>query len=124
MEKEPEHFDNEIDDLKRELEHFQQEKERVRDIIGSIGGMPKFRTKLIETLFIIAIVGSAVMAVVVEEKWRIWILEFAIMALSAKIIFMMHCQMKINHFKFWILSSIEWRLNELTKLVKEALKRD
>lgn len=124
MDNEPEHFENEIDDLKRELEHFQREKERVRDIIGGIGGMPKFRTKLIETLFIIAIVGSGVLAVVVAEKWRIWILEFAIMALSAKIIFMMRCQMKINHFKFWILSSIEWRLNELTKLVKEALKRD
>lgn len=124
MDNEPEHFENEIDDLKRELEHFQREKERVRDIIGGIGGMPKFRTKLIETLFIIAIVGSGVLAVIVAEKWRIWILEFAIMALSAKIIFMMRCQMKINHFKFWILSSIEWRLNELTKLVKEALKRD
>jgi archaellum component FlaC len=27
--------------------------------------------------------------------------------------------MKINHFKFWMLSSIEWRLNEINKQVKE-----
>ena len=41
------HLENEINDLKQELEHFEQEKERVRAIIDQIGGMPKFRTKLV-----------------------------------------------------------------------------
>ena len=46
-------FEDELNDLKQELEHFQQEKERVRAIIGKIGGMPKFHTKLINIIFII-----------------------------------------------------------------------
>jgi len=39
-----ENIEDEISDLKQELEHFQQEKERVRAIIGKIGGVPKFQT--------------------------------------------------------------------------------
>ena len=50
-----ENLEDEIDDLKMELEHFQKEKERVRQIVGKIGGVPKFSTKIINTLFIIAV---------------------------------------------------------------------
>ena len=39
------HMDDELTDLRKELEHFQQEKKRVRAIIGKIGGAPKTRTK-------------------------------------------------------------------------------
>jgi hypothetical protein len=45
--------------------------------------------------------------------------ELAAATISAKIIYLMHCQMRVNHFKVWVLSSIEWRLNELLKIVKE-----
>ena len=53
MEQNVEHFENEINDLKAQLEHFEKEKERVRMIIGNIGGVPQFRTKLVNILFII-----------------------------------------------------------------------
>jgi len=49
-------------------------------------------------------------------------IELATVTLSAKIIYMIHLQMKINHFQFWILSSIEWRINETIKHMKEAKK--
>ena len=40
---EPENLENEINDLKQELEHFQQDKERVRYIIGKANlNKPKF----------------------------------------------------------------------------------
>jgi hypothetical protein len=35
----------------------------------------------------------------------------------------MHSQARVNHFQLWILSSLEWRLNEVVKeidKVKEA----
>ena len=112
-------FENEINDLKQELENFQQEKERVRAIIGKIGGMPKFHTKLINAFFIIAITTSVFISIIGGEKWRLLMIEFTMIALSVKIIYLIHCQMRINHFKFWILSSIEWRLNEMMKLIKQ-----
>jgi len=115
---EEKNLENEIDDLRQELEHFQQEKERVRTIVGKIGGVPKFNTKLVNLLFIGATIGSLIVSLVVGEKWRLLMIELATVAISLKILYMMHCQERVNHFKFWILSSIEWRLNEVTKRIK------
>jgi len=117
-----EHLGNEIDDLKRELESFQQEKERVRAILGKIGGVPTFNEKLINAAFIIVIVVSVVISVIAGEKWRLLMIELATVALSVKIIYLMHCQMRMNHFKFWILSSIEWRINEMMVQIKQLKK--
>ncbi len=114
-----EQLENEIDDLKKELEHFEQEKERVRAIIGQIGGMPKFRTKLFNVIFIAIIVGSVVVSIIAGEKLRLLMVELATVTLSVKIIYLIHCQMRINHFKFWILSSIEWRLTEMRKEIRQ-----
>ena len=113
------HLENEINDLKQELEHFQQEKERVRTIIGQIGGMPKFRTKLFNAIFIVVIAASLVISIIADEKLRLLMVEVATVTLSLKIIYLIHCQMRINHFKFWILSSIEWRLTEMRREIKQ-----
>lgn len=121
--KEPfENLEDEISDLRRELESFQDEKERVRAIIGKIGGMPTFHTKLINVAFIVVIVVSVLVSVVAGDKWRLLMIELATVTLSLKIIYLIHCQMRINHFKFWILSSIEWRINEMMVQIKQLKK--
>jgi hypothetical protein len=117
-------FDQEIEDLKHELENFQQEKERVRKIIGKIGGMPTFHEKLMNIVFIIVIVVSVVISFFADAKLRLLMIEVATVTLSLKIIYLIHCQMKINHFKFWILSSLEWRLNEMMKILKKLDKSE
>lgn len=118
-------IDHEIEDLKQELENFQKEKDRVRAIVGKIGGMPKFRTKLVNIIFIIFIVVSVTMTFFLKgEKWRLIMIELATVALSLKIIYLIDSQMKINHFKFWILSSLEWRLNEIMKMLKKMNKKN
>ena len=119
---EKKNHDEEINDLKAELEHFEQEKERIRAIIGRIGGVPKFRTKLINAFFIATIVVAGVISIFSNEKLRLLMVELTTVMLSVKIIYMIHVQMRVNHFKFWILSAIEWRINEMMVLIKE-LKR-
>jgi len=114
--------EDEIDDLKHELEQFQQEKERVRAIIGKIGGIPKFRTKLINIVFVIVIVVSVIVSIIGGQQLRLLMIELATVTLSIKIIYLIHCQMRVNHFKFWILSSIEWRVNEMAKQIKQLKK--
>jgi hypothetical protein len=121
MQKKDNHED-EISDLKTELEHFEQEKERIRAIIGKIGGVPRFRTKLINALFIAIIVIAGVISIFSNEKLRLLMIELTTVMLSLKIIYMIHVQMRVNHFKFWILSAIEWRINEMMVLIKQ-LKR-
>ena len=44
-------LEDEINDLKHELEIFGKDKERIRQILGKIGGVPKFETKLVNILF-------------------------------------------------------------------------
>ena len=122
MKKNYENIESEINDLRRELEHFQQEKERVRAIIGKIGGVPKFRTKLINAIFITIIAATVVVSMVGGSDLRLLMIEVAIVTLSAKIIYLIHCQNRIDHFKFWILSSIEWRINEMMILIKQLRK--
>lgn len=117
-------IEDEISDLKQELEHFQQEKERVRAIVGKIGGVPTFNTKLANWIFIVVIVITLAISIIGGKRYQLLMIEIATVALSAKIIYMIHCQMKINHFKLWMLSSIEWRLNEMMKHVRKSKDSD
>ena len=118
-----ENIEDEISDLRQSLEHFEKEKERVRAIIGKIGGEPRFHTKLINAVFIAAIMIAAVVSVIGGEKWRLLMVELTTVLLSAKIIYMIHIQMRVNHFKFWILSAIEWRINEMMAEIKYLKKQ-
>ena len=122
MNQKHENLEDEISDLKHELEQFQKEKERVRAIVGKIGGVPKFRTKLVNALFILLIAVSVIGSIIGGEKIRLLMIELATVTLSIKIIYMIHYQMRVNHFKFWILSSIEWRIIELMKEMRDSKK--
>jgi len=122
MENNHESLENELNDLRQALENFQEEKERVRTIIGKIGGVPQFRTKLINVVFIAVIVFSVIISVTSGEKWRLLMIELATVTLSVKIIYLIHCQTRVNHFKLWILSAIEWRINEMMGHIKHIKK--
>ena len=115
-------LESELEDLKQELDNFQKEKEKVRAVIGQIGGVPKFRTKLMNAIFIAILTVSVILSVILGEKWRMLMIELATVTLSLKIIYLIHCQVKVNHFKFWILSSIEWRLNDVKKQITSLRK--
>jgi hypothetical protein len=123
MEHNYESIEDEISDLRQSLEHFEKEKERVRAIIGKIGGVPRFRTKFINVVFIVAILIAAVISVIGGEKWRLLMVELTTVLLSVKIIYMIHVQMRVNHFKFWILSAIEWRINEMMAEIRHLKKK-
>jgi hypothetical protein len=118
-----ENIEDEISDLRQSLENFEKEKERVRMIIGKIGGVPRFRTKLTNGVFIAAILIAGVISVIGGDKWRLLMVELTTILLSVKIIYMIHIQMRVNHFKFWILSAIEWRINEMMAEIRRLRKQ-
>jgi hypothetical protein len=123
MEDKHENTKDEISDLKQALENFEQEKERVRAIIGSIGGVPKFSTKLMNVLFIAVIIAAGTVSIFADEKLRLLMIELTTIMLSVKIIYMIHIQTRVNHFKFWILSAIEWRINEMMIQIKQLTRQ-
>jgi cell shape-determining protein MreC len=50
-------------------------------------------------------------------------LELAIFLVSIKIIWMIHKESKIEHFQFWMLNSIEFRLNDVARRIGEIEKK-
>ncbi len=119
---EHEHLEAELEDLRKELESFQKEKERVRAIVGKIGGVPKTQARLINAVFIVIVVLSVALSLVGGKEWQLPMIELATVTLAIKIIYLIHTQMRVNHFEFWILSSLEWRVNEIMKQLRELRK--
>lgn len=111
--------DEEISDLKQEIDAFQNEKERVRAILGQIGGMPDMNTHVLNIVFTVFLVSCFIVSLLSHGVLRLLMIEFAIVALSFKVLYLIHSQTRVNHFQLWILSSMEWRVNELIKKVND-----
>jgi len=45
----------------------------------------------------------------------LFLVEISLLLVSIKIIWMIRKQMKVEHFQFWILNSIEYRINDVSK---------
>jgi len=107
--------------LIRELRH-----QRVDcNLVGRIGGKgSETRDRAINYLFITALIVLFVTDILRHMlHWDIPVpplfsLELGILLVSIKIIWMIHKQSKVEHFQFWILNSIEFRLNDIAKRLK------
>ena len=115
--------EEELNELKHELEMFQQEKEKVRAIIGRIGGVPTGNEKILNFVFFIIIIFCLLISFLAEGKIRYIMSEIAIALISFKIMYLIHIQAKVNHFQLWILSSIEWRVNEFVRKLEKIEKQ-
>ncbi len=109
--------------LRAELEHYKTERERIRDIVGQIGGKTtKRRDFAINMVFLTLVIGAFAFDLARSfAGWQIpylppyiW-LEIAVLLVSLKIIWMIHTQTRVDHFQFWILSSIEFQINMLSR---------
>lgn len=114
-----ESFSEEVEELKHEIDMFVKEKERVRTIVGRIGGIPNHSTKLVNLIFLILLITSVVISLYTGGKVAIAMIEIAVTLLSIKFIYMIENQAKVNHFQLWILSSIEWKINESSKKISK-----
>jgi len=112
-------IEEEIQDLQLEIEQFKKEKERVRAIVGSIGGVPHIHTHLINTIFVVLILSCLVVSLLSHHPIvRLAVVELAVALISVKVIVIMRHQTRVNHFQLWILTSLEWQINEVMKRVR------
>ena len=117
--------DADMESLQEELKAFREEKEKIRGIVGQIGGKQATkRNKLMNILFIL-LLASLLFVDFSRHIWKVqvtWLpplfsLELGLLLVSIKIIWMIHQQQKVELFQFWILNSIEFRLNDISKRV-------
>ncbi|RKX45289.1 MAG: hypothetical protein DRP64_04950 [Verrucomicrobia bacterium] len=115
--------------LKAELDQFKKEKEKIRHLMGQIGGKnTEKRDKWINHTFIVLIlllffgdVSRHLLHIEIPLP-PLFSLEIGVLLVSLKIIWMMHKSTKVEHFQFWILNSIEFRLNDVAKQVRQLEK--
>ena len=115
---EAQHLAEEVEDLRQEIARFKKEKEQVRAIVGQVGGVPAFNTTLFNAIFAVVIATCLVISLIGGGVLRLGMIEIAVTAVSLKIMFLIHKQGRVNHFQIWILSSLEWRLDQMMKELK------
>lgn len=121
---------NETDILEEELQHYRKEKEKVRKIIGQIGGSTSKKYDRRVNIIFLVIVISLFLFDVLRELLHLQLsgytsnlaIEFALLLVSVKIIWMINKQSKIDHFQFWVLNSIEFQINNIAKRMRELEK--
>jgi len=119
------------DDLmKEELEHYWQEKEQVRQLVGQIGGSQNTRKHLFLNIVFLVVVGILFVFDLSRHVFDLDIsgfpallsIEFAILLVSLKVIWMIHTKTKVDHFQFWVLNSMEFQLNNMARRIRKIEK--
>jgi len=108
-----------IDNLKNlskeEMEQFIREKEKIRTIVGQIGGKPTTMGKVINNAMLVLILITLAAAPFIPKHLELPAIEVGLVLLSFKIFMFLRNEAKVIHFQFWMLSSLEWRMNDMAK---------
>lgn len=113
-----------FEELKQQLEEYKEEKERVRKLVGQIGGKKGSKLHLLfNQIFILSIILVFVMSGVFQKISYSIGMELILVFTCAKIMWMIHEQHKINHFQFWMLTTLELKSNEMDKKLWKILKK-
>ncbi len=115
-------------ELLEEIESFKKEKEKIKKLIGSIGGKNFIKKdRLLNYILLIVVVGIFILEITTKFMPPYISLEVAVLLVSIKIVWLINNISKMDHFQFWILNSIEFRLNMLAKKIdsiSEATKKE
>ena len=110
--------------LSEEIHSYQDEKERIRSIIDTIGGSKKrLYNRIINTVFILTILVLFVLEFFTDILDKIVAMEIGILLVSLKILWMMYEQSRVEDFMFWILSSIKFQVNSIDKKINDFNKQ-
>ena len=109
--------------LEEEIAEFNREKEEIKALIGNIGGRSySKRDNIINMVFLGLILTLFVLEITTHWLPAFISLEISVLLVSIKIVWMIHSQHKYNHFIFWILNTIEYRVNDVGKRVQRMEK--
>jgi len=115
-----------LEALTKELNRFRSEKENIRKLLGRVGGVASRRNENIVTIIFAVAIAVLLISDVLHHYLEfpyifppLFSLALGILLVSLKIIWMMHVQNKASHFQFWILNSLEYRLNDIAKNVNK-----
>ena len=118
-------IEHDMTTIEEDLEQFRREKEKIRGIVGKIGGRATAKKdKIINIVF-----SAGVIILFVLEMLRhlfsidvhlppLLSLKLGLLMVSIKILWMIYKQGKVEHFQFWVLNSIEFRIDDIAKRIR------
>ena len=118
----------EFEQLLDELASYKNEKEKLRNILGQIGGRGGNFSKIITVVFVslvlVLFLVDLYRNMFYYENWSsVLTVEIGLFLVSIKLIWMMHLQSKVGHFQFWILNAIEFKVNRISKKINELERK-
>ena len=100
-------------------EELEKEARDIAPAVASWGGKLTLKRKIITGLFFGAIIACFTIGIFTTGVFAKSSLEIGLLLLSIKIGYFIYNEARINHYEFWILRSIESRLNALLEEVRE-----
>ena len=116
----------EIKQLETHMADYLAEREHIRTLMKSFGSAPASnREKWLNRLLVVVLGG-----LLLFDGIRFAIgstlplppgfsVEAGLILISIKLLWMLHQQTRMEHFQFWILSSIEFRVNEMDRRLQQ-----
>lgn len=111
------------EEILKEINEYNKERDLVKSMLGKVGG--KSYSKLdtvINIVFLLLISIFFILEITTHWLPSFISLEISVLLVSIKIVWMIHSQHKFNHFQFWILNSIEYRMNQVAAKMKKVEK--
>ncbi len=111
------------DEIIKEIKEYNEEKDQIKTMLGKVGGTAYSKLDTIINIVFLLLISFFF----ITELTTHWLppfisLELSILLVSFKIVWMIHSQQKFNHFQFWILNSIEYRINQMSGKIKNIEK--
>lgn len=110
--------------LKEALQDFYRERDQIRQMLGRIGGASDIRRHRALNWVILLVTISLFTLEITTHILPVFIsLEVGLLLVSLKIILLIQSMLKQNHFEFWMLHTIEYRINDLSERFDEIEKK-
>lgn len=112
------------------LESIKTEKDKIRKILDTAGAKTPGKIDKLINVFLILFVIITCLFYILKNMYNFQLSSISIDSLlivvilfvCIKILINIHIQSKVNHFQFWILNSLEFRLNDISKKLNDIEK--
>ncbi len=116
------------DTLIQDVEQFQEEEEKIKNLLGQIGGKRGSKSEKVLHIILVAMLVGLFSLTILKHTvdWGmdpVFYLELGVFLVSLKIIWMIHKQTRVAHFQFWILNTIEFRITDSSKRLQRLEKQ-
>ena len=123
MTEEQEDLKGKKEEILKEIQEYNKERDQIKSMLGKIGGKSYSKLDTVINILFLLLISFFFVA----ETTTHWLpsfisLEISLLLVSIKIVWMIHSQHKFNHFQFWILNSIEYRMNQVSVKMKKIEK--